>query len=119
MLHTFRLITFCFHIIVCDGIGSHRHRTFRVQQIVLRFIFSDKLLNVIILQKLHILDCMAGDKTILADHDRQSHILMFGNAVSLYHIVIGFLIVLRIDLDPSGIPCAHTVRMITVNIDRS
>ena len=62
---------------------------------------------------------MAGDKSVLADHDRQPDALMLRNTVSLHHIIIGFLIILRVDLDPSGVPCAHTVGVVAVDVDRS
>ena len=43
----------------------------------------------------------------------------FCNWKCLNIVIIGFLIVLSIQLDPSRIPGPHTVRMITVDIDRS
>ena len=61
---------------------------------------------------------MTCNKSILADHDGKPYVLVFRDTVCLHHIIIGLLVILRIDLNPSGISCAHTVRMIAVDIDR-
>ena len=42
-----------------------------------------------------------------------------GDPECLDHVVISFLITLCIDLQPAGIPCTHTVGVITVDVDRS
>ena len=60
---------------------------------------------------------MAGDKAVLADHDGQPAVLCDGHR--LYVIIIYFLIVLCVDLDPAAVSAAHGVRMVVVDVDRS
>ena len=62
---------------------------------------------------------MARDKAVLADHHRQVHPGILRDRESLNVVVIGLLIVLRIDLDPAGVPCAHSVGVVTVDINRA
>ena len=62
---------------------------------------------------------MTGDKTILTDHDRQMYSGVFRNWIRLNKIVIRFLIIFCIYLDPAGISCAHSIGVITVDVDRA
>ena len=62
---------------------------------------------------------MAGDKTVLADHDREHDVFMFRDAVSLDHVVVSFLVIFCEDLDPAGIPGAHGVGVVTIDVDRA
>ena len=62
---------------------------------------------------------MAGDETILADHDRQSDRRVFRDPESHQHVIVGFLVVFGKQLDPSRIPCTHGIGMVAVDIDRS
>ena len=57
---------------------------------------------------------MAGNKTVLTDHDRKHDILMLGNPERLDHVVVGFLIALCIDLQPAGIPLGHGVGVVGI-----
>ena len=56
---------------------------------------------------------------ILADHDRQMYSLILRDRICLNEVIIRFLIILCIDLDPTGISCAHSIGVVTVDIDRS
>ena len=113
------LITLCFHIIICDRVRADCHRALWIQKIIFRLILTNKILDVCIFQKFNILYGVACDESILTDHDWKAYIFMLGNAESLNHVVISFLIILCVNLDPACISCSHTVRMITVDIDRT
>ena len=84
-----------------------------------RFIFSDEVFYHVIFQQFDIFHGMAGDKSILTNHNGEHNILVFCNAVSLYHIIIGFLIIFCKKLNPSGIAGAHGVGVVAVDVDRT
>ena len=84
-----------------------------------RLIFAHEVFHHVIFQKFDVFHGVAGDETVLADHDRKHHVFVFGDAVCLNHVVVGFLIVLGKNLNPSGVSRAHGVGMIAVDVDRA
>ena len=84
-----------------------------------RFICPYKFLYIFGFHQSNIFHCMACNKSILADHDWKHNIFVLRNTVCLNKVIIGFLIVFCINLNPSGISCSHTVGMLAVDIQRT
>ena len=74
---------------------------------------------MLIFKQLNIFHRVARDKSVLADHDRQMDSGVLCDRERLDIIVIGFLVVFRVDLDPSRISRSHAVGMVAVDIDRA
>ena len=86
---------------------------------MLRLVLADEVLHHVVLQQLDVFHCVAGDETVLADHDREHDVFVLGDAVRLDHVVVGFLVVLGKDLNPAGVSGAHGVGMVAVDVDRA
>ena len=84
---------------------------------MLRVVFPHKALNCFILHQFDVFHRVGGDKAVHADHHRQTDIPSFRNGEGLDIVVIDLLIVLRVDLDPAGVPGTHGVGMVIVDVD--
>ena len=58
-----------------------------------------------------------AETACLADHDRKSAVLCDRHSLDV--IVVDFLIVFCVDLDPPAVAAAHGIRMVVVDVDRS
>jgi len=88
-----------------------------IEKGIKRLIFSDKLFNFLIFERVHSLHGMADDKAIMGGHNREENVFVFGNSGGLDNIVIDFLAVLTVELDPTGIPATHGIAVIGMNVD--
>ena len=102
------------HIVGGDVIWTDRHR-FRPEQAVLRTVLADKRPDRVGFNQLDILDRVAGDKTVLANHHGQRHGLADTHGLKV--VVIRFLIGLGKQHDPAGVAHAHRVGMVVVDVD--
>ncbi len=118
-LHSLRLGLLCLHAVIGNRIGSYRHGLVLLQKIMLRLVLPDEFFDGLIVPQGNVFHGMAGDKAVLADHHRKMHVPVLRNAVGLEEIVIGLLVVLRVNLNPAGIPRSHTVGMLRVDIQGS
>ncbi len=84
---------------------------------MLRLPLAHEPFDQVVFHQEDVLHPMAGDKAVLADHHRKHHVLVLRNRVGLKEIVIGFLVGLRIDLNPPAVPGSHAVGMIRVDVD--
>lgn len=71
--HPLRLVALVLHIVGGDVIWTDRHR-FRPEQAVLRTVLAGKRPDRVGFNQLDILDRVAGDEAVLADHDRKLHV---------------------------------------------
>ena len=117
MFHGVLLALFGLHGIIGDGVGADGHGFSGVKEEFFGFIGSDKFPHGFVFQQLDILHRVAGDKAVLADHDREMDSGILGDGKCLQIIVVGLLIVFRVDLDPSSVAGAHAVRVVTVDVD--
>ena len=91
-----------------------------LEQVVFRIVFADEVLDHLVGLKLDVLDRVRRcSKAVLTNHDRQADVRILGDRHRLNVVVIGFLIVLGEDLNPAGIACAHGIRMVVVDVDRT
>ena len=108
-----------FHCIAGYRIGADGHGFSGIEKIFLRSVGPDKFADRSILQQLDIFHSVAGDKAVLADHHRQVHPGILRDRKCLKIIVIGFLVVFCVDLDPARVAGSHPVRMVAVDVDRT
>ena len=101
----------------CRRFRRKRAEVLVLQKVVLRRILANKRLDRLIFQKFDVFYRMGGDEAVLAYHDGQSYIWMLRNGHGLEIVVVGFLVVFCIDLDPAGIPGVHGVGVVIVDID--
>ena len=62
-------------------------------------VLPHKILHRLVIQQGDVLQSMAGDEAVLADHHRQAHVGVLPDGHSLEEVVIGFLVVLGIGLN--------------------
>lgn len=67
--------------------------------------------------ELHGLDGMAGDETVLTDHEREADVGVLGDAGGHDEVVVGLLVVLAVELDPAGVAGAHRVAVVAMDVD--
>ena len=72
-----------------------------------RLICTDKFSDFTVFKDIYPFKRMAGDKTILTDHERKIYIFMFGNFEGNHTIIVCFLSIFSIDLHPAGVPFSH------------
>jgi len=97
---------------------AYGDRMFKVEQVDHRFMFADKSFYLLVIIYVYILHAVAYDKTVEIYHDGQPYGRVFSNLYRLYGIVVRFLRVLAPELYPSGVPCAHRVRVVAMYVDR-
>ena len=105
------------HIVAAQVIGTDGQGILRLEQEMLRAVLPHKSLDGVGIQQHNILQGVAGDKAILTDHHRQTDGGVLSDGHGLEEIVIGLLVVLRVNLNPPRVPDAHGVRVVVVDVD--
>ena len=109
-LHGLGLLDLMLHIVAAQVIGTDGQGILRLEQEMLRAVLPHKGLDGVGIQQHNILQGVAGDKAILTDHHRQTDGGVLSDGHGLEEIVIGLLVVLRVNLNPPRVPDAHGVR---------
>ena len=107
------------HVVRRNVVRADCERRLAADEGMLGVVLADEFLDRLVLLKLDVLDCVRGDKAVLADHDRQADIRCLRDAHRLKVVVIGLLIILGVQLNPAGIARAHGVGMVVVDVDRA
>jgi hypothetical protein len=68
---------------------------------VVRFVRSDESAHGSVVLQLHGLDGVTGYETVLANHERKADIRVLGDAGGHDKVVVGFLVVFAVKLDPA------------------
>ena len=117
VLHRLGLLHLVLHVVRRNIVRADSERRLAADEGMLGVVLADELPDCLILLELDVLDRVRSDEAVLTYHDRQADIRCLRDAHRLEIVVIGLLIVLGVKLDPPGVPDAHGVGVVVVDVD--